>query len=208
MTAHIISIAQFDCVEPIRVLFQSQRYSSQHMSHWSESNDALEQMIYEIIFPKNGNSQCLKNLTIRGMIDYSLKLIGHTLDDDTEKWSGELIASSSRGQVVFPAIFDSLLLNGSNLSRLAGAMGQLRHGKTLYDMARTTEDEVEALEYETHDEPVDRPCNLYEPHNVRVPWSVETGSRNLYVRLQHSELDLTASPMACLSGLEESLFVP
>ena len=210
VAADIISLALFDLVEPIQILYQHERYKFHWQLDRQEPLSEFEAAIHKVLFPQT-------NLTLGDIGDrYGLDsiirhcrlLIGHFFDDNVSySQHYYCVASSYRGQVIFPAMFESLILNGGYLTRLLGGKGQLRYRGNAYDFVMSSINRP-SVPPETHAQPVDRPLNLIKSKDTKIRWKVEIGSRHLDVKFESVATNLSGGPMQCLYSAAHSIFVP
>ena len=139
MTADIVTIAQFEVTEPIRLLFRPDRYNVWR-PHLRDKLKDFERMVHGTIFPvfslpkvpaheredsipnnrsyrgpvwRNDVLKKPDNCDVYQIIRNSLDLIGHDKVGSLNKPGDQWIASSYRGQVVFPATFEYPVLDGA-----------------------------------------------------------------------------------------------
>ena len=83
-----------------------------------------------------------------------------------------------------------------NLGRLAVVRGKLRFEDVAYETVRCAASE--SFCPQLHETPVNRPCNLFGPGNVNIPWKIEIRNRHLNVKFEDSSLGLVGDPMTYL----------
>ena len=215
ISSDIISIARFDCAEPIQVMFRPSRYESRY-----RHGNRFEAIVHTIIFHQKARkptqSRWSGNEISKGILQHCRELVGHDIqesssvdDNGCPGHLGSLVVSSSYGQVFFHSILDSMILDGGNLCCLTGGAGQLRYKGIKYECVR--EDcgyyGPYAVREPTPKLPVDRPCNLFKPKDFRIPWKIELRSRYIKVSFRDDTLDIGGTPMACLSRAFGAIFV-
>ena len=182
IAADRIAMGQLDCAEPVSVLHRPSRPGA-----YAKDFNNSEKIVHQVLFPGESATVNFKGSHILdGTIKHCLELVRHIqgmAGKETEHETVEtLVASSYYGQAFFPAIFESLVLDGSNLSYLTGGKSQLRLDDIKYDRVR---DEVGTYRGSPKiiPRPVDRLCNLFKPKDFKVPWKVELRNRYLIGQL-------------------------
>ena len=164
-SADVLALSLFELPETLLVELDRRNAPSRVKSH-------LQQIILAIITDGEPTTS-----QVHLFLHSALIRIGHyTEERDMEKW----IASSYKGQVAYPKIFETQNPGEKGYLALSWAPGLLRYDGEVYPRAYAAGNSS-AMGYIDSDQPVTVPCNLVPGMNMR--WQVARSDEKLHVRL-------------------------
>lgn len=196
-TAEILALSLFDCTVPVQV------YRPGTKSAWQRANSAFTVVVSQII---RSDAQQPGYCPISDILGLALSLVGHNCSKELE--TGEWVASSSRGQVIYPVVLDVGVLSNSGTLTLGGGPGRLLFDGVPYDSVISKKSEPVLLppyRQATENEQVDRAQNLFQ--KVSVEWIVSIADRALELRFGPTASVKTNNALQILETTSRSLFV-
>lgn len=196
LTAEVIALSLFDCTEPILILSGSSGDPGTNSLGRNGFIIAIDELL-------RGNRRAA--CTAAEIISVSLSLIGHNANAELggRRW----IASEARGQVIYPQMFDTAVLEPRATLRLGGGPGKLFHEGSKYSMVCGQPDKWSRAGRSTrwYEKPVDRPLNLMPADKLR--WQVSKGDGVLYLGCGTTNTPEGFNPYYVLEAVTQSLFI-
>lgn len=197
LTAEVIGLSLFDCIEPILV-------------HAGGAGTPGVKSIYgngfisavRAVLTGRSEAQCGS----AEILDVALSLIGHDIKDNHTLMTW--VASEFKGQVVYPQLFDLAAVETKGILRLGGGPGVLFHRGSRFSMvcSQTELQWNERAKSTRWSEPrVDRLRNLMPKDDLE--WQVRTGDGTLYLSCGVSSIPKIFEPHLILEGLAQSAFL-
>jgi hypothetical protein len=140
------------------------------------------------------------------ILDTALSLVGHNVSDRLR--NGLWIASEARGQVIYPQILDTAMLDNQGILRLGGGPGRLVHDGQHYSLVcgqRNREWGTAFKSQNWNDKPVDRLLNLMP--SEKLGWQVSKGDKVLYLTCGTTSVPKVFNPYLIIVSAACSLFV-
>jgi hypothetical protein len=190
VTAKIITISVFEMTESVRLFFGGSRLP------WdTPSSGRLIARVGKILFPETRFHKSLFGgelakiyaeikdehwISISEIFHLGLSMIGHDVPFH-RLYSSRWIASTQRGQVVYPQLFESRYLNPQNILLIGGGPGALRHNEEDYTLVMGSDMTVGRLgapQTTLHEQPVVALMNLIQ--SGKLEWSVGLSQSHMY----------------------------
>ncbi len=170
-----------------------------------ENGIGMEICISELI--GIGSCQDFDNLNI---ITWARNMVGHVLEEQSR-----VIISSSKGQVIYPRVFDARHLENHGYLKLCCLPGVLRYQGETYDIVSYPVLGIERLKNQpdpvTVREPVSRPLNICRDFGSSWSISVRDNGELWAALLLHSKLDgsrwIEKDPLLLLENMANTLLV-
>ncbi|ORY10159.1 hypothetical protein BCR34DRAFT_567224 [Clohesyomyces aquaticus] len=197
LTAEVIALSLFDCTEPILVHAGGARLPGTKALDRNDFIAATELVIRGAI-----SASC----TVAEIWNLALTLVGHNAGTNLKRRTW--IASASRGQVMYPQIFDSAIIETRSVLKLGGGPGKLFHEGSSYKfVCGETERQWNAAAKSTVwiNNPVDRPLNLVP--NDSLEWQIRKGDDTLHLTCGTTSLPKVFEPHWIVESLAQSVFL-
>ncbi|KAI9678913.1 MAG: hypothetical protein M1829_001898 [Trizodia sp. TS-e1964] len=197
--AGILCISLFHCPELLRV-----------RSYYGPALKRFKQCIREIL--STGKPVYLEPSSL---LLSTLKFVGHELKKSVsarDAFASDWVASSFKGQVVYPTVFETLHIPKRGYLALTWLPGLLQYDQTIYSRVQSTRILTYPSELITYPNPVIKPCNLAT--SWRLTWQVEAEDGYLQTNIALQDISSGAivpytvhSPNTLFLGLCHSLML-
>ncbi|KAF1352057.1 hypothetical protein BDV97DRAFT_397108 [Delphinella strobiligena] len=195
-TAEILALSLYNCTEALRVFWPGEGAAL------ARAQGKFARSVYQCTFVSCRPEFCL----ISDVLQFATSLIGHELTSDLK--SGTWIASASRGQVIYPLLFEFPALMARPLL-LGGGPGQLFFQGSKFDRVVSQTRASTGAPNVPRDviTVVDRLLSLYPNGKGKLEWHVNLAARDPELFFGTSRCQGTYNPHDVLLTIIRSLFV-
>ena len=195
-TMDIFALSLFDSPVPTLV----------RLSTYRDMPNSVERSIFDLV--STGTAKMCNDVDL---ISWARGMVGHI----SQKEDMDIIMTSSRGQVVYPSLFDTLLVEKQGYLKLSCLPGTLRVQGSTYRIAVSPLDDVEANDDVPTDvssyPDVSVPLNLFQ--NVELLWDLsiqDNDELHVMIKTRFKERNLSrlqTSPMFLIDSLKNKLML-
>ncbi|KAI9698171.1 MAG: hypothetical protein M1836_004173 [Candelina mexicana] len=199
----ILALSLYDTIYPVYVSLDVEPT----LIYDVRPNGPFQEAIHAILFGKDSTRGISSPCTVSHIFGATLKLLGHKtyIDKIREVRTRSWIASAQRGQVVYPTIFDTSVLDKQPLLVLGGAPGMLEYKGSRYDRVFWKENMMRMKPRKWMDVAVRGPQNLI-PED-RLEWLVKKGDKCLEVSCGPTGSAKAFNPMNVIDMAAQALYV-
>jgi len=197
LTAEVVALSIFDCTEPILVHTGGARLPG---TKGLDRNSFI--VATELVIRGSRSASC----TVADIWNLALTLVGHNAGSRLGRRTW--IASSERGQVIYPQIFDAGIIDTRSILRLGGGPGKLFYEGSPYKfVCGETERQWNAAAKTTiwTNNPVDRPLNLVPSESLT--WQIRKGDDTLHLTCGTTSIPKVFEPHSIIEALAQSVFL-
>ena len=198
VSAEILALSLFDCSDPVRVFWPGRSAALTRIG--ASFRKAVETIL------QSAEESVPGFCRVPDVLSTALDLVGHDVRKEVK--NGTWIASAGRGQVFYPVLFDTGILDKSGVLLLGGGLGRLTFGGDTYEKV------LGHVMFEIHHSPLPakdgppvlQPLCLFD--NEILDWQVKRrANRNLELTFGPTSYNKVYNPFDALTTAARSLFV-